>query len=298
MQLVDLKQQFLKHLETERGRSAKTIENYNRYLTRFFTFAKIKTSGELTEDKIREFRIYLKHQAGTMTGNKMQSMKLRTQNYYLIALRSFLKFLHNRGIQSVSHKWIELDKVPERSLDLISRAELDKLLKAPILTTIEGKRDRAILELLLSTGLRISELCGLEIQDVNFTQDEFTIQGKDNKTRVFFLSPATSSAIKNYLADRTDLNEALFIRYGKKAHVGEDACISPRTVQRLLKQYAAKVGITCKVTPQIIRHSFATNLLCSGTDLKSIQAVLGHANIGTTQIYSHVADDHSPANRK
>lgn len=298
MQLVELKRLFLEYLEIERGRSVKTIENYDRYLTRLFTFVKVDKPGELTEEQIREFRLYLNRQAGTKVGGRMESMKRRTQNYYLIALRAFLKFLRKRGVTSVSPERIELAKVPERSLDLISSVELDRLLTTPLLTTLEGKRDRAILELLFSTGLRISELCGLEIQDVDLTRDEFSVRGKGDKVRVVFLSEAARSAIKDYLASRKDMEDALFIRYGKKAHVGEEARISPRTVQRLLKHYATKAGITRKVTPHVIRHSFATDLLSNGADLRSVQALLGHANIGTTQIYTHVTDAHLRAVHK
>ncbi len=298
MQLVELKRLFLEYLEIERGRSVKTIENYDRYLTRLFTFVKVDKPGELTEEQIREFRLYLNRQAGTKVGGRMESMKRRTQNYYLIALRAFLKFLRKRGVTSVSPERIELAKVPERSLDLISSVELDRLLATPLLTTLEGKRDRAILELLFSTGLRISELCGLEIQDVDLTRDEFSVRGKGDKVRVVFLSEAARSAIKDYLASRKDMEDALFIRYGKKAHVGEEARISPRTVQRLLKHYATKAGITRKVTPHVIRHSFATDLLSNGADLRSVQALLGHANIGTTQIYTHVTDAHLRAVHK
>jgi site-specific recombinase XerD len=182
--------------------------------------------------------------------------------------------------------------VPERSLDLISAAELSRLLAAPKTGTLLGKRDRAILELLFSTGLRISELCSLSIDDVDLTRDEFSVRGKGDKVRVVFLTEEARSAVREYIAGRKDMEEALFIRYGKKAHVGEDARVTPRTVQRLLKQYATEAGITRKVTPHVIRHSFATDLLSNGADLRSVQALLGHAHIGTTQIYTHVTDAH------
>jgi site-specific recombinase XerD len=292
MDLLELKKQFLEYLEIERGRSVKTVENYDRYLNRFFAFAKVKKPKDITEEHIREFRLYLNRQPGTKVGSRTEPMKRRTQNYYLIAVRAFLKFLRKRGIESTSPERIELAKVPERSLDLISAAELSRLLATPKTGTLLGKRDRAILELLFSTGLRISELCSLSIDDVDLTRDEFSVRGKGDKVRVVFLTEEARSAVREYIAGRKDMEEALFIRYGKKAHVGEDARVTPRTVQRLLKQYATEAGITRKVTPHVIRHSFATDLLSNGADLRSVQALLGHAHIGTTQIYTHVTDAH------
>jgi len=292
MTLVELKRQFLEYLEIERGRSVKTVENYDRYLNRFLAFAKAKIPSDLTEEQVREFRLYLNRQAGTKVGGRVEPMKRRTQNYYLIALRSFLKFMRKRGVSSLSPERIELAKVPERSLDLISTAELERLLNAPATSSLEGKRDRAILELLFSTGLRVSELCSLSIDDVDLPRDEFSVRGKGDKVRVVFISEEARTTIKNYLAARKDMADALFVRYGKKAHIGADARVTPRVVQRLLKHYAAKSGITRKVTPHVIRHSFATDLLSNGADLRSVQALLGHANIGTTQIYTHVIDAH------
>ena len=292
MTIVELKRQFLEYLEIERGRSVKTIENYERYLDRFLDFSKAKIPSDVTEEQVREFRLYLNRQAGTKIGGRIEPMIRRTQNYYLIALRAFLKFLRKRGVASLSPERIELAKVPERSLDLISANELMRLLDSPAKDTVEGKRDRAILELLFSTGLRISELCSLSIDDVDLSRDEFSVRGKGDKVRVVFLSNDAREAIKNYLSARKDMDDALFVRYGKKAHLGEDARVTPRTVQRLLKHYAAKAGITRKVTPHVIRHSFATDLLSNGADLRSVQALLGHAHIGTTQIYTHVTDAH------
>lgn len=292
MDLTELKKQFLEYLEIERGRSVKTVENYDRYLTRFFAFAKVKKPKDISEEQIREFRLYLNRQPGTKVGSRIEPMKRRTQNYYLIAVRAFLKFLRKRGVESTSPERIELAKVPERSLDLISPAELERLLSAPKTDSLEGKRDRAILELLFSTGLRISELCALSIDDVDLTRDEFSVRGKGDKVRVVFLTEAAKSTVRDYLAARKDMDDALFVRYGKKAHLGHDARVTPRTVQRLLKHYAARAGITRKVTPHVIRHSFATDLLSNGADLRSVQALLGHAHIGTTQVYTHVTDAH------
>ncbi len=292
MNLVEQKRQFLEYLEIERGRSVKTIENYDRYLERFFSFAKVVQPKEITEELVREFRLYLNRQPGTKVGSRFETMKRRTQNYHLIALRAFLKFLRKRSVPSLNPERIELAKVPERSLDLISASELSRLMATPKSDTVEGKRDRAILELLFSTGLRISELCALSIDDVDLSRDEFSVRGKGEKIRVVFLSETAKLMVKEYLTARKDMDNALFIRYGRKAHIGEDPRLTPRTVQRLLKSYAIKAGITRKVTPHVIRHSFATDLLSNGADLRSVQALLGHASIITTQIYTHVTDAH------
>lgn len=222
----------------------------------------------------------------------MDPMKRKTQNYYLIALRAFLKYLRKRGVDSLSPEFIELAKVSERSLDLITPQELDRLMKAPDLSTLPGLRDRAILELLFSTGLRISELCSLSVDDVDLTRDEFSVRGKGDKIRVVFLSDDAKKAISNYLKARKDMSDALFVQYGKNAKSAKDLRLSPRAVQRMLKSCAVHAGITRKVSPHVIRHSFATDLLSNGADLRSVQALLGHANIGTTQIYTHVTDKH------
>jgi site-specific recombinase XerD len=289
---MELKTQFLEYLEIERGRSVKTVENYDRYLQRFFEFTKGKTPADLTEEHVRTFRLHLNRQPGTKVGGRIEPMKRRTQNYYLIAVRAFLKFLRKRGIESLNPERIELAKVPERSLDLISSPELKRLLQAPDTKTLEGKRDKAILELFFSTGLRISELTNLSIDDVDLTRDEFSVRGKGDKIRIVFLSDSARTCIQEYLKKRKDLDGALFIRYGRKANDGGDLRLSPRAVQRLLKKYAAQAGITRKVTPHVLRHSFATDLLQNGADLRSVQALLGHANIGTTQVYTHVTDKH------
>jgi len=290
--VVELKKQFLEYLEIERGRSVKTVENYDRYLNRFFEFAKVTKPSAITEEQVREFRLHLNRQPGTKVGSRMEPMKRRTQNYYLIALRAFLKYLRKRGVESLNPERIELAKVPERSLDLISGAELKRLRAAPDTKNIEGKRDKAILELLFSTGLRISELCSLSIDDVDLTRDEFSVRGKGDKVRVVFLSDDARVALQDYLKARKDMDDALFVRYGRKMNDGGDLRLSPRAVQRLLKKYAAEAGITRKVTPHVIRHSFATDLLQNGADIRSVQALLGHASINTTQVYTHVTDKH------
>jgi site-specific recombinase XerD len=292
MQLRELKRQFLEYLEIERGRSVKTIENYDRYLEKFFEYAKTDNPKDLTEEMMRTFRLYLNRQPGTKVGGRIDPMKRKTQNYYLIALRAFLKYIRKRGIASLSPEVIELAKVPERSLDLITPGELDRLMNAPEKATLQGMRDRAILELLFSTGLRISELCSLSTDDVDLSRDEFSVRGKGDKIRVVFLSDNAKAAISAYIHARKDMSDALFIQYGKNAKNADDLRLSPRAIQRILKSYAVKAGITRKVSPHVIRHSFATDLLSNGADIRSVQALLGHANIGTTQIYTHVTDKH------
>ena len=281
--LKDLKTQFLEYLEIENGRSVKTVENYDRYLTRFLGQTKVTSPGKLSETLVREFRLWLNRQPG-VTGD----MKKKTQNYYLIALRAFLKYLRKLGIESLSPEKIELAKVGGRDLDLITADELDRLLKSPAGNSLNEMRDRAILELLFSTGLRVSELCSLN-SDLDLTRDEFSVRGKGDKVRVVFLSSGAKKSIKEYLEKRGDMGEALFVGYG----MGQNAArLTPRSIERLVKQHAVKAGITRKVTPHVIRHSFATDLLENGADLRSVQALLGHANIATTQIYTHVTDKH------
>lgn len=291
----ELQRQFLEHLEIEKGRSVKTIDNYGRYLTRFVEYGKIKKPGDITEQLIREYRLWLNRQPGMKTSRGADSMKRRTQNYYLIALRAFLKFLRKRGIESISPERIELAKVPERSLDLITSGELDRLLKAPDIKTERGLRDKAILELLFSTGLRVSELCNLSQDDIDMSREEFSVRGKGDKVRVVFLSDAAKEAIRTYMKGRKDMDDALFVQYGKNVKSVKGAKtlrLTPRSVERLVKRYAVKAGITRKVTPHVVRHSFATDLLQNGADLRSVQALLGHANIATTQVYTHVTDKH------
>ncbi len=281
--LKEMKNQFLEYLEIERGRSIKTVENYDRYLSRFLAFSKIIAPAKITEQAVREFRLHLNRQAGTSG-----TMKHKTQNYYMISLRAFLKFLRKRGVESLNPERIELAKVGSRDLDLISSSELERLLKGPSDTSLVSLRDRAILELFFSTGLRVSELCSLG-RDLDLSRDEFSVRGKGEKVRVVFLSPAAKRAIKEYLYKRKDLDDALFVQLSRNGAGGR---LTPRSVERIVKHYAIKAGITRKVTPHVIRHSFATDLLQNGADLRSVQAMLGHANIATTQVYTHVTDKH------
>jgi site-specific recombinase XerD len=294
MEIQVLKRQFLEHLEIEKGRSLKTVENYDRYLTRFIAFSRAVTIADLSEEIIREYRLWLNRQPASVVSKKNSfspTLKKKTQNYYLIALRAFLKYLRKRGIESLSPERIDLAKVGDRSLDLISADELSRLLRAPTGSSLIALRDRAILELLFSTGLRVSELCSLD-RDIDLSVDSFPIRGKGEKVRVVFLSAEAKEAVRDYLTKRDDVDEALFVQLGKAARLSSSLRLTPRSVERSVKRYAIRAGITKKVTPHVIRHSFATDLLENGADLRSVQALLGHANIATTQVYTHVTDKH------
>jgi site-specific recombinase XerD len=288
-ELQRLKTEFLEYLEIEKGRSIKTVENYDRYLTRYLAFSKVSSPAKISEQSVREFRIHLNRQEGV--GG---TMKHKTQNYYMISLRAFLKFLRKRGIESLNPERIELAKVGQRDLDLITADELNRLMNGPKNdSSVRGLRDRAILELFFSTGLRVSELCALN-RDIDLSRDEFSVRGKGEKVRVVFLSPAAKAAIKAYEAKRGDVDESLFIQMGKNSAnpPAGGLRLTPRSIERIVKKYATKAGITRKVTPHVIRHSFATDLLENGADLRSVQALLGHQNIATTQVYTHITDKH------
>ncbi len=298
MNIAELKSQFLEHLEIEKGRSVKTVENYDRYITRFLSHTKAKTEKDITERSVRDFRMWLNRQSahpGSKKANSQDTLKRKTQNYYLIALRAFLKYARKRGLDSLSPEKIELAKVGDRHLDLISSDELSRLMKAPTGTSLQALRDKAMMELLFSTGLRVSELCALD-RDIDLNRDELSVRGKGDKVRVVFLSSDAKAATKAYLAKRGDIDDALFVGMGKGFAKHPPASgsgrITPRSVERIIKKYAIKAGITKKVTPHVIRHSFATDLLENGADLRSVQALLGHANITTTQVYTHVTDKH------
>ncbi len=283
----------MEYTEIEKGRAVKTVENYDHYLSRFLKFLKSDSPQAITDEAMREYRLWLNRQS---TGNNRatgETLKKKTQNYYLIALRAFLKYLAKRGIKTLSPEVIELAKVGERALDLISREELDRILSAPDTETLIGLRDRAILETLFSTGLRVSELCSL-LRDTDLSKDELSVRGKGEKVRVVFFSDEAKRAIKNYLAKRKDLDDALFVKVGKeKQETKEDEMpLSRRSVERVVKRYAITAGVSKKVTPHTLRHCFATDLLQNGADLRSVQALLGHANIATTQIYTHITDSH------
>lgn len=271
--------EYIAYLEIEKGRSKKTQNNYKRYLLEFLKFSKIKNINELTEDKIRNFRIFL--------ANK--NIKKITQSYYLIALRNFLKFLIKRGYNVLSPDRIELPKVFRKQIEILEYAELERLLNAPKGNDLRALRDKAILETLFSTGLRLSELCSLN-RYINLERGEITVLGKGGKLRVVFLSNRAKEAIKNYLNKRVDTNEALFISLTKSKNPKVIGRISGRAIERLIDFWAKKAGIPHKVWPHQIRHSYATDLLINGADLRAVQELLGHQNISTTQVYTHLTN--------
>jgi len=289
--LLDLKTQFLQYLEIERGRSLKTLENYDRYLSRFIEQAKVKEPKDITDEAVRGFRVWLNRQAGVDDGlGGNVTMKKRTQNYYLIAIRQFLKFMVREKITSLSPERIELAKVGDRQLDLLTSEELSRLLAAPKGNGESALRDKAIFELLFSTGLRVSELCNLNSDSVDLKKDEFTVRGKGEKVRVVFLSDEAKKSLKSYLDSRKDMDEAMFTQLGRGKKNNKSLRLTPRSVERIRIKHAVSVGIGKKITPHGLRHSFATDLLQNGADIRSVQAMLGHANIATTQIYTHVTD--------
>ena len=280
--------EFLEYKEIEKGQSLKTVENYERYISRFLDFSKISSAKDINEDILREYRLFLNRLPGMkVRGQTRANLKKNTQNYHLIALRAFLKYLSKRGVKTVSPEKIELAKTGGRELDLVSSEELDRLLSSPDETTEKGLRDKAILELFFSTGLRLSELCSLN-RDLDLSKDEFSIRGKGEKVRVVFLSSAAKTAIKKYLDKRKDMKEPLFVQNSFRKT--DDGRLSPRSIERMVKTYATKAGISKKVTPHVLRHGFATDLLSNGADIRSVQMMLGHANIATTQVYTHLTD--------
>src|SRR3989344_4270031 len=283
--LKELKTQFLEYMEIEKGAAQRTIENYDHYLTRFLEFAekhdKVKRPEDITADSVREFRIWLNHQPTKKGKDRVETVSKKTQNYYMIALRMFLKYLSKREIASMTSDKIELAKVGERSLDLITGVELERLLEAPNGSDIKSLRDKAILELLFSTGLRVSELCSLS-RNVSEDSQELSIRGKGGKMRVVFISERARRALKKYLAVRKDMEEGLFVslepdslvqtkKEGKKnskQYTGKEfGSLDRRSVERIVRYYAIKAGIAKKVTPHVIRHCFATDLLSNGADL-------------------------------
>lgn len=303
-----LKREFLEHLEIEKGAALRTIENYDSYLTRFFASSGAKSPGDITDSSIREFRLWLNRQPGIRKAGHTATLSKKTQNYYMIALRAFLKYLTKREIKCLPADRIELAKTSERHLDLITPAELSRLLEAPKGDDLKTLRDKAMLELFFSTGMRVSELCSLP-RDINLLSEEISILGKGGKVRVVFISARAKAALQKYLSVRKDMEEGLFVRVGRntrtfsgsqdkkqknpKKYTGKEyGSLDRHSVEAIIRQYATMAGISKKVTPHVIRHCFATDLLNNGADLRSVQAILGHANIATTQIYTHVTDKH------
>lgn len=301
---------FLEYMEIERGRAIASVKNYDHYLQVFAGFAKVQGIDDPTkinQDLVRQFRLDL---------NRKSLIGKNTQNYYLIAIRSYLKYLARNSIQTLDANQIELAKSSERQITFLTEEELENLLNQPDSSTIQGVRDKAILNLLFSTGLRVSEASNLKKDQINLEKKEFSIKGKGGKIRVVFMDAPSKDAIKKYLTVRTDDSEYLFLSYGhtnkQTAHsiqttdnrpqttdrnrspksVVRSLPITPRSIQRMIHKYALQAGITKEVTPHTMRHSFATDLLMNGADLRAVQSLLGHSSVTTTQIYTHVTDQH------
>jgi site-specific recombinase XerD len=316
MEIKELKIQFLEYLEIEKGRSQKTIENYDHYLERFLEWAKIVRPEQITAELVRNFRIYLNRYEDA-NGQKLKKI---TQSFYVIAIRGFLKFLAKRDIVTLQAEKIEMGKTAMREVDFLEMDEVERILAKANGADLKSLRDRAILELLFSAGLRVSELTGINREKIDLKGRELSVRGKGDKVRVVFISDSASQALKKYLDKRTDVDPALFVRdfqglkkfESKKANVGarfivpknkkkdtinrvstegkDDLRLTPRSVQRIVKYYAVKAGIVKDVHPHTLRHSFATDLLINGADIRSVQAMLGHSSITTTQVYTHVTN--------
>ncbi|HEX5447926.1 MAG TPA: site-specific tyrosine recombinase/integron integrase [Candidatus Saccharimonadales bacterium] len=291
MDYEDAVGKFLEYLELEQNRSRKTIENYSHYLTRLSDFAGEIKLADIDTELVRKWRMWLNR---LPTANNDELSKI-TQNYHLIALRSFLRFCARRDWESLQPDKIELAKTSRPQVTFLNPEELERLTSQPDIAKPSGLRDRAILELLFSSGLRVSELVGLDRDHINLKRREFSVRGKGQKDRPVFISDEASAWIEKYLAARTDNTKPLFIRYSgskKVDNTGNFSRLTARSVQRMVSRYALLAGITKHVSPHTLRHSFATDLLMNGADLRSVQAMLGHSNIATTQIYTHVTDPH------
>ena len=293
MLFMRAKTDFLEYLEIEQNRSQKTIANYDHYLTRLLDFAgnDLKVEG-IDPELIRKWRLWLAR-LGT---NVSDELHVVTQSYHLIALRMFLRFCTKRGIPALSVDKIELPKMPKHNkVTFLTVSELERLFGQPNIETLGGVRDRAILELLFSSGLRVSELVGLDRDHINLKRREFMVRGKGQKDRPIFISEEAARWVQSYLDKREDNSPPLFIRYGGRKEIdrtGNHLRLTARSVQRLVSRYALLAGIVKHVSPHTLRHSFATDLLSNGADIRSVQTMLGHSNISTTQIYTHVTDPH------
>lgn len=291
MYMSELINDYIEHIEVEGGRSANTAENYTLYLERFIEFTDDITVDKITSEIVRKYRLWLNR----YHNNNDDELATITQGYHLIALRGFLTYLSKRDIKSLSPEKIELPKVSRRQVTYLRFDEIEHLLEQIDLSNETGLRDRAIIELLFSSGLRVSELVNLDIEHVNTKRREFMIRGKGQKDRPVFISESAACHVNNYLKSRNDALPALFINYSRNnesSNSGNFRRLTPRSIQRIVNKYTRMAGITKHVSPHTMRHSFATDLLMNGADIRSVQTMLGHSSITTTQIYTHVTDEH------
>jgi site-specific recombinase XerD len=290
MDIKKLKTQYLEYLEIEKDRSQKTIENYDHYLERFLAWAKINSASGITDDLVRSYRLQLNR----FSDEKGRPLKKITQNYHIIALRNFLKYLAKRDIKTLTAEKIELGKVLRQEVAFLESDEVDRIFEATESTDLKSLRDRAILELLYSSGLRVSELTNLSRDQVNLKTQEFSVRGKGGKIRVVFISDRAKGALERYFEKRSDIDPAVFARIGikrlEKKNSSDNLRLTPRSIQRIVKYYALKAGIVKDVHPHTLRHSFATDLIQNGADIRSVQEMLGHSSVTTTQIYTHVTN--------
>ncbi|MBI4994865.1 tyrosine-type recombinase/integrase [Candidatus Peregrinibacteria bacterium] len=292
-QLQNLIQQFLEHCEIEKNQSLKTIDNYSRYLRKFLDFAGDIDAGKIDLPLVQKYRLHLNR----IQNKKGEGLSKKTQNYHVIALRAFLKYLIKNDFQTLAPEKVELAKIPERTVEFLTREEVEKLFEAvtEFGRAPAGLRDLAILETLYSTGLRVSELASLNRNQVDLTRREFMVRGKGKRPRIVFLSDRAVKHIQNYLKSRNDAFEPLFINTGrpraaKDITKGESRRLTTVSIETLVRKYAMLAGITKKVTPHTLRHSYATDLLQNGADIRAVQEMLGHASITTTQIYTHLTN--------
>ncbi len=286
--------EYLEYIEVAEGKSKLTVRNYRLYLAEFLKFAEDISVSDIDKNLVHQYRLHLNRKVNPRGGD----LSKKTQNLYLIALRGFLKYLSRQDIASLDPEKIDLAKTGERHITFLEGKELERLLDAPLTQLKEGGshnqkllalRDKAILEMLFSTGLRISELVGLKRTNLNLDQNEFSVRGKGSKVRVVFLSNQARHWVKEYLNKRIDTELGLFVRHDR-AGKNNELSLSPRSVERLVEKYRKIAGITKHVTPHSLRHSFATDLLSNEADLRSVQEMLGHASLTTTQIYTHVTN--------
>jgi len=291
MYMSELILDYVEHLEVEGGRSAHTAENYTLYLERFVEFSGDITVDKITSELVRKYRLWLNRYKNEHDGE----LATITQGYHLIALRGFLNYLSKRDIPSLSPEKIDLPKVARKQVTFLHYDEVERLLDEINTDEESGLRDRAIIELLFSSGLRVSELVGLDRDHINTKRREFMVRGKGQKDRPVFISESASMHVKNYLAARTDNLPPLFLSYSRNNEAttsGNYRRLTARSIQRIINKYARLAGITKHVSPHTMRHSFATDLLMNGADIRSVQVMLGHSSISTTQVYTHVTDEH------
>lgn len=282
---------YIEHLEVEGGRSAKTAENYRLYLERFIEFTEDTVVDKITSEMVRKYRLWLNR----YKNNNDDELATITQSYHLIALRGFLGYLSKRDIASLSPQKIELPKTTRKQVTFLHYDEIERMIEHIDVSNELGLRDRALVELLFSSGLRVSELVNLDRDHINTKRREFMVRGKGQKDRPIFISNTAAHHVENYLASRADSLVPLFLSYSRNSslnNTGDFRRLTPRSVQRLITHYARLAGITKHVSPHTMRHSFATDLLMNGADIRSVQIMLGHSNISTTQVYTHVTDQH------